>query len=232
MTADAAKRLEALAGTESLGAGFLLATHDLEIRGAGELLGEEQSGQIQAIGYGLYMDLLGRAVRALRAGRLPDVELDTRPAIEINLRVPALIPDDYLPDVHNRLMLYKRLASAPDATALEALREEIVDRFGPLPPGTQNLLRVTALRQSCEAIGAVRLEATAAGGLLEFGREARVDPLTIVDLVQHDPRRYRMDGGTRLRFVEPLSDAAQRLAFAEQLVGRLAAPAGARSATR
>ena len=127
MTGDAVKRLEALEGTESLGAGFVLATHDLEIRGAGELLGEEQSGQIQAIGYSLYMDLLERAVKALRAGKLPDPEAELRPALEVNLRIPALIPEDYLPDVHNRLVLYKRLSSASGEEALAGLEAEMIE---------------------------------------------------------------------------------------------------------
>ena len=223
MTGDAVKRLEALAGTESLGAGFLLATHDLEIRGAGELLGEEQSGQIQAIGYSLYMDLLERAVKALRAGKLPDAEADLRPALEVNLRIPALIPDDYLPDVHNRLVLYKRLSSAENEDTITALELEMEDRFGPLPPATANLLRVTRLRLAAAALGIGRIEAGATSGLLEFAKETRVDPLTIVDMVQHDPRRFRLDGGgVRLRFSQPLPDPQARLDFVEELLTRLA----------
>jgi transcription-repair coupling factor (superfamily II helicase) len=224
MTADALKRLEALAGTESLGAGFLLATHDLEIRGAGELLGEEQSGQIQAIGYALYMELLERAVKALRAGRIPDIDGESRGALEINLRIPALIPGDYLPDVHSRLILYKRLASASDDGDIDALEAEMIDRFGLLPPATRNLLRVARLRVRCEPLGVSRIEASGTAGVVEFGRDTRVDPLTIVELVQHDPRRFRLDGGTRLRFLEPLPETGDRLAFVERLIERLAAP--------
>ena len=226
MTGDAIKRLEAIAGTESLGAGFLLATHDLEIRGAGELLGDEQSGQIQAIGYSLYMDLLERAVKALRAGKLPDGDTELRPGLEVNLRIPALIPDDYLPDVHNRLVLYKRLSSAEGEDALLRLEGEMLDRFGPLPPPTRNLFSLARLRQLAATIGIARIEAGTASGLLEFARDTRVDPLTIVDLVQQDPRRFRLDGGgSRLRFTEPLPDGPARLAFVEELLVRLAARA-------
>jgi transcription-repair coupling factor (superfamily II helicase) len=235
MTADAVKRLEALAGTESLGAGFLLATHDLEIRGAGELLGEEQSGQIQAIGYSLYMDLLERAVKALRAGRVLDIERESRAALEINLRIPALIPEDYLPDVHNRLILYKRLASAACIEDIQALEVEMIDRFGLLPAATRTLLRVARLRVRCEPLGVIRIEAGTNAGVVEFGRDTRVDPLTIVDLVQHDPRRFRLDGGTRLRFVESLPETEGRLAFVEELIERLAtsrAPQRAGAAAR
>ncbi|MFZ1833458.1 MAG: transcription-repair coupling factor [Pseudomonadales bacterium] len=224
MTPDALKRLDALAGTESLGAGFLLATHDLEIRGAGELLGEEQSGQIQAIGYSLYMELLGRAVAAIRAGRMSDTELAFRPAIEINLRVPALIPDDYLPDVHNRLIMYKRLASAACDAELDGLQSEMIDRFGALPPGTRNLLRIARMRVRCQGLGVARIEASATGGVVEFTADTAVAPLTIVDLVQHDPRRYRLDGGTRLRFVEALEEVSTRIAFVEDLMDRLSRP--------
>ncbi len=225
MTADARKRLDAIAATDSLGAGFQLATHDLEIRGAGELLGEEQSGQIQAIGYSLYMELLERAVTALRSGREMNAEMDLRSVLGINLRVPALIPEDYLPDVHNRLILYKRIGSAQGEEELQRLELEMIDRFGLIPPQTRTLLRIARLRIAAQALGVVRIEATASGGLVEFGTTTRVDPLTIVDLVQQDPRRYRLDGGTRLRFTEHTSDAATRIDCIEQLVARLGRPA-------
>jgi transcription-repair coupling factor (superfamily II helicase) len=231
MTPDAVKRLDALAGTESLGAGFLLATHDLEIRGAGELLGEEQSGQIQAIGYSLYMDLLARAVEAMRSGRIIEPDIALRPAMEINLRVPALIPDDYLPDVHNRLIMYKRIASAGTEEELGRLEVEMIDRFGLIPPPTRTLLRIARLRVAATPLGIVKIEASANGGLLEFGATTRVDPLTIVDLVQQDPRRYRLDGGTRLRFVEASADVEARLGLVERLLARLATPAAGAAET-
>nr|MBP6482949.1 transcription-repair coupling factor [Pseudomonadales bacterium] len=224
MTPDAVKRLDAIAGTDSLGAGFLLATHDLEIRGAGELLGEEQSGQIQAIGYSLYMDLLARAVEAMRSGRLVEPELALRPAIEINLRVPALIPDDYLPDVHNRLIMYKRIASAASDEELHRLEVEMIDRFGLIPPPTRTLMRIARLRVAAQPLGIGKIEASASGGVVEFASQTSVDPLTIVDLVQHDPRRYRLDGGTRLRFIEATEGVEPRIACVERLLTRLATP--------
>jgi transcription-repair coupling factor (superfamily II helicase) len=231
ITPDAQKRLDALAATESLGAGFVLATHDLEIRGAGELLGEEQSGQIQAIGYTLYMDLLARAVDAMRSGRSADIELAFKPAIEINLRVPALIPDDYLPDVHNRLIMYKRIASASAEEELYRLEVEMIDRFGLLPNATRTLFRIARLRVACAGVGICKLEASAGGGLVEFSAQTQVDPLTLVDLMQQDPRRYRLDGGSRLRFTQSLEQAPDRVDFIEKLVSRLCTQDG-RSRTR
>jgi transcription-repair coupling factor (superfamily II helicase) len=141
MTADAAKRLDAIAALEDLGSGFMLATHDMEIRGAGELLGEEQSGQIQEIGFELYNDMLTRTVKALQAGLEPDMDNALPAVAEINLHLPALLPDDYLPDVHLRLVHYKRIASARSEEALRELQMELVDRFGSLPEPTRNLFR-------------------------------------------------------------------------------------------
>src|SRR5690606_33789318 len=142
MTKDAVKRLEAIESIEDLGTGFTLATHDMEIRGAGELLGDEQSGQMQEIGFSLYNDLLERAVKALKSGKEPDLNTMDRPFIEIDLHVPALIPSDYLPDVHTRLVLYKRIAAAQDNDALRELQVEMVDRFGLLPDPTKTLFAV------------------------------------------------------------------------------------------
>ena len=145
LTADAEKRLDAIAAMEELGAGFTLATHDLEIRGAGELLGEEQSGQIEEIGFSLYSELLDRAVRALKSGKVPDFDLTSEHDAEVELHIPALIPDDYLADVHARLTLYKRIASARDTDALRELQVEMIDRFGLLPDSVKNLFAAAAL---------------------------------------------------------------------------------------
>src|ERR1019366_4254977 len=141
MTADAVKRLEALESLEELGAGFTLATHDLEIRGAGELLGDEQSGQIEEIGYNLYMELLERAVSALKSGKQADLERPMDAGPEVELHLPALIPEDYVPDVHLRLVLYKRIASTQTREELDELKAEMIDRFGPLPQYAQSLFR-------------------------------------------------------------------------------------------
>ncbi|MFZ5653120.1 MAG: transcription-repair coupling factor [Pseudomonadota bacterium] len=221
MTADAHKRLEAIQAADQLGAGFTLATHDLEIRGAGELLGDDQSGHIAAIGFSLYMELLERAVASLRRGDTAEIDLGARPDCEVNLHIPALIPEPYVPDVHTRLTLYKRLAGAGDEAALKEFQVEMIDRFGPLPEELRHLIRVTGLRQRATALGIVRIEAGAAGGLLEFSQHTRVDPLAVVHLVQREPGRYQLRGATVLRFTDALRDAASRIAAVEALLERL-----------
>ncbi|HYQ39654.1 MAG TPA: transcription-repair coupling factor, partial [Pseudomonas sp.] len=174
MTEDAQKRLEAIANAQDLGAGFVLATHDLEIRGAGELLGEGQSGQIQAVGFTLYMEMLERAVKAIRKGEQPNLEQPLGGGPEINLRLPALIPDDYLPDVNARLILYKRIASAADESALNELQVEMIDRFGLLPEPAKNLMRLTLLKLQAEQLGIAKVEAGPQGGRLEFAAHTPV----------------------------------------------------------
>lgn len=222
MTADAVKRLEAIASAEDLGAGFTLATHDMEIRGAGELLGDEQSGQIQTIGFSLYMDMLDRAVKALREGKNPVLETSlTEDVIEVNLRIPALIPADYLPDVHSRLVMYKRLASAANDEALRELQVEMIDRFGLLPEPAKNLFRVTQLKLLASKLGITKLEASARGGRIEFSGETQVDPLSIVQLVQSQPQVYRLDGANHLKFIMNLDTNEQRLHAVAELLARL-----------
>lgn len=222
MTADAIKRLEAIASAEDLGAGFTLATHDMEIRGAGELLGEDQSGQIQTIGFSLYMDMLDRAVKALRQGKTPsgDLSLDDG-FIDVNLRIPALIPSDYLPDVHARLVMYKRMASAANEESLRDLQVEMIDRFGLLPEPTKNLFRVTELKLQAQSLGITKLEATPRGGRLEFSAHTRVDPLKIVQLVQSQPHIYRLDGASHLKFTMNMDTNEQRLQTVADLLQRL-----------
>ncbi|MCH8496847.1 MAG: transcription-repair coupling factor [Marinobacter sp.] len=200
ITEDARKRLEAISEAQDLGAGFMLATHDLEIRGAGELLGEEQSGQIESIGFTLYMQLLDEAVTAIREGRTPNAGLPLSHGTEMNLRIPALIPDDYLPDVHNRLMLYKRIASAKDNDTLRELQVEMIDRFGLLPQPAKNLLRQGELRILADALGIVKVDAGPEWVRLEFGADARIDPLVLVKKVQSAPDRFRLEGGSGFRF--------------------------------
>ncbi len=204
---DARKRLEAIESLEDLGAGFTLATQDLEIRGAGELLGEEQSGQIQEIGIGLYLELLERAVAALREGREPLLDEPLPAGCEVDLQLPALLPEDYIPDVHLRLQLYKRLAGTDDRERLDDLGAEIIDRFGPLPPPAKTLLVVHGLRQRAAALGIRRLELGAAAGLVEFGPAHQVEPDRVVRLVQQPGGRYRLDGPTRLRIRIVAADA-------------------------
>ena len=221
MTEDARRRLEAIEAAGELGVGFQLATHDLEIRGAGELLGDEQSGQLQAIGFGLYMDMLDRAVRALREGEEVDLERPLDAGAEIDFHLPALIPDDYLPDVHMRLVLYKRMANCPDSAALEALRVEMVDRFGVLPEPVKNLFRVTELKLAANRLGLARIDAGERGGRIDFGPRTSVDPLTLVQLVQTRAEHYQLDGGTRLRIKETMEDATTRFERIEALLTEL-----------
>ncbi|MAA64399.1 MAG: transcription-repair coupling factor [Alteromonadaceae bacterium] len=197
---DAEKRLEAISGAQDLGAGFMLATQDMEIRGAGELLGEEQSGQIESIGFTLYMDLLDEAVKAIRDGRTPNAELPLSHGTEINLRIPALIPDDYLPDVHNRLMLYKRIASAKNQDELKELQVEMIDRFGLLPDQAKNLIRQTQLRIRADLLGIQKIDAGNEWGRLEFGNTTSVDPLILVQKVQQAPQSYKLEGANTFRF--------------------------------
>ena len=185
MTADAIKRLEAIDSLEDLGAGFTLATHDLEIRGAGELLGDTQSGQIQEIGFSLYTELLARAVKSLRAGETPDLDAPLHAGVEINLHIPALLPDDYVPDVHLRLMLYKRISALESDDDLRELQVELIDRFGLLPDATKHLLRIAALKRQAAALGIEKIDAAAGGGFVVFGAQSSVDPVALVKLVQH-----------------------------------------------
>lgn len=221
MTGDAVKRLDAIAGADDLGAGFTLATHDLEIRGAGELLGEEQSGQMQAVGFSLYMEMLDRAVKAIKSGKTPNIEQPLDSNLEVNVRIPALIPDDYLPDVHTRLILYKRIANADSHDELKELQIEMIDRFGLLPPATKNLLRVTELKLKAQKLGIEKLEASAMGGRIEFSGETKVDPLTIVKLVQTQPQIFKLDGASQLKFTLAMDDSESRLSTLSKLLEQL-----------
>jgi transcription-repair coupling factor (superfamily II helicase) len=222
MTPDAEKRLEAIANAQDLGAGFVLATHDLEIRGAGELLGEGQSGQIQAVGFTLYMEMLERAVKAIQKGEQPNLEQPLGGGPEINLRVPALIPEDYLPDVHARLILYKRIANATDEEGLKELQVEMIDRFGLLPEQTKNLVRMTLLKLKADALGIVKIDGGPQGGRIEFAADTKVDPLTLIKLIQSQPNRYKFEGATLFRFQVPMERAEERFNVIEALLQRLA----------
>ena len=223
MTPDAIKRLEAIESLEDLGAGFMLANHDLEIRGAGELLGEEQSGQIHEIGFSLYMELLERAVEALKAGKTPELERPLDHGPEIDLQAPALIPDDYLPDVHSRLILYKRIASADSDAALRELQVEMIDRFGLLPEPVRNLFRVTALKLRATPVGVKKIEAGPRGGRIVFGPEPRVDTAKLIQMIQREPRSYKLDGQDRLRFSAELADPEARVRTVTALLDTIAA---------
>ncbi|WP_339083446.1 transcription-repair coupling factor [Pseudomonas sp. TMP9] len=221
MTDDAQKRLEAISNAQDLGAGFLLATHDLEIRGAGELLGDGQSGQIQAVGFTLYMEMLERAVKSIRKGEQPNLDQPLGGGPEINLRVPALIPDDYLPDVHARLIMYKRIANAADEDGLKELQVEMIDRFGLLPEPSKNLVRITLLKLQAEKLGIKKVDAGPQGGRIEFAADTCVEPLTLIRLIQSAPNRYKFEGATLFKFQVPMERPEDRFNTLEALFERL-----------
>ncbi|WP_133542295.1 transcription-repair coupling factor [Mesocricetibacter intestinalis] len=222
MSKDAQKRLEALESLDNLGAGFILATHDLEIRGAGELLGSEQSGQIESIGFSLYMELLENAVRAMKEGREPSLEEITRRQTDIDLRIPALLPEDYLGDVNMRLSFYKRIAGAENKQGLDELKVELIDRFGALPEATQNLLRITELRLNAAVLKILRIDAYAQGGFIEFAPDADLDPGKFLQLIRQAPQVYRFDGASKFRFNIELNEAKARLDFVAELLKNIA----------
>jgi len=210
MTADAIKRLEAIESIEDLGTGFTLATHDLEIRGAGELLGDEQSGQIHEIGFTLYMELLDRAVAALKSGKQPELDQPLDHGAEVSLGASALIPDDYIPDVHTRLIMYKRIASAKTKTALRELQVELIDRFGLLPENTKNLFLVTELKIKANPIGIKKIEFGIDNGRVIFNANPKINTGAIIDLIQTKPNTYLMDGAEKIRITRDMPTLEDR----------------------
>ncbi len=220
--ADARKRLEAITALEELGAGFTLATHDLEIRGAGELLGAEQSGQINQVGFSLFSDMLTRAVDALRKGEEPDLDQPVHRGIDIELHVPALIPDNYLGDVQSRLTLYKRIASAKNSAGLRELQVEMIDRFGLLPEPIKNLFEIAELRLLADQLGISRLDFGPQGGRMEFLTDTRAEPAKLIQLIQERSLDYRMDGPQKLRILIQNDQDAERFTEARHLLLRLA----------
>jgi len=221
MTDDARKRLDAIAAMDELGAGFTLATHDLGIRGAGELLGEEQSGQMAEVGFSLYTELLERAVRSIRQGKLPDVDMVEARGAEVELRIPALIPDDYLPDVHTRLTLYKRISGARDSEELRELQVEMIDRFGLLPDAAKHMFAVAELKLRATELGIRKLDLGETGGRVHFVEKPNVDPMAVIRLIQGQPKLYKMEGPDKLRMVLDLPDASSRVLAAKGILTAL-----------
>ena len=221
LSKDATKRLEAIEAAADLGAGFTLASHDLEIRGAGELLGEEQSGQMQGIGFSLYMEMLNQTVEAMKKGETPNLDQPLSRGTEVNLHLPALIPDTYLPDVHNRLVMYQRIANAKHNAALKELQVEMIDRFGLLPEPIKNLFRQNRLKLKAQAIGITRIEASAGGGRMEFAKNTQVEPIALIKLVQTQARQFRLEGGTSLRFTLAMEKTETRFQRVEDLIKQL-----------
>jgi transcription-repair coupling factor (superfamily II helicase) len=222
LSEDARKRLEAIESLEELGAGFTLASHDLEIRGAGELLGETQSGMIDEVGFTLYSELLNRAVRSLQAGKLPDMDTSLHSGTEINLHAAALLPENYLPDVHMRLILYKRISGVKDLESLQELKEEIIDRFGVLPEAGQLLFRATELKIRAAPFGIRKIDAGPRGVRVEFIDKPDIDPGVILRLLRSAPRVYKLDGPTRLRILGEMPDVESRIKAIRRLLDALA----------
>ncbi len=211
MSENAVKRLEAIEALEELGAGFTVATHDLEIRGAGELLGAEQSGQIHEIGFSLYNQLLARTVAALKAGEIPSADLPSDHGTEVDLGVPALLPEDYVPDVHTRLMLYKRIASARNMDDLNDLEVELIDRFGLLPEYAKNLFSVTQIKLVAEHYDVTRIRAGNESAHLSFAKSHKIDVSKLLALVQENPSMYKLSSAEKLTIYAEMEDVQQRI---------------------
>ena len=221
ITPDAKKRLEAIESMEDLGAGFTLATHDLEIRGAGELLGDDQSGQIQEIGFTMYRDLLERAVTALKSGQEPILDRPLDHGTEVDLSIAALLPEDYLPDVHSRLVLYKRIANTPSHEELRDLQVEMIDRFGLLPEAAKNLFAITELKLVAQPLGITKIEAGSHSGRLLFDSNPDIDPARLIHLIQTRPKEFKLDGSDKLRFFCNMEDSAQRAQRVTDIINML-----------
>ncbi|QPK64333.1 transcription-repair coupling factor [Methylomonas sp. LL1] len=221
MTKDAIKRLEAFETSGELGAGFMLSSHDMEIRGAGELLGDEQSGQIQEIGFTLYTELLERAVKALKSGKQPELDAPLETGPEVDLQIAALIPEDYLPDIHARLVLYKRIASTETEDDLRKLKIEMIDRFGLLPDQVRALFAITELKQQAAHLGIKKIEAYSTGGRIVFSSSPQIDTGELITMIQSQSRVYKFDGADKLRFTYTFKDMEDKVVFLEKLLLRL-----------
>ena len=218
---DAEKRLDAIQRASTLGAGFMLATEDLEIRGAGELLGEQQSGSMQAIGYSLYMEMLEKATKAIQKGKTPNFDAPLSLTAEINLHMPALIPDDYLGDVHQRLLFYKRISNTDTQEKLDNIRMELIDRFGIPPQSVKQLFSVHQIRLKAEQLGITKVDINSNGGYIEFSPDTPVQAISIIQLMQKNPTYYRMEGGQRLKVTVQLVEYDKRIQFIVELLNKL-----------
>ena len=221
LSSDATKRLDAIASADDLGAGFTLATHDMEIRGAGELLGDEQSGQMMTIGFSLYMTMLDETIKNMKAGKLgksPTLEFSHS---DINLHIPALIPDDYMGDINTRLEFYKRLSGINSERGFHDLEVELIDRFGLLPNEVKWLIGVTQIKVLAEKVGISSINADARQCKLEFAANTDINPLTLVKLVQNKPQQYQLRGANQLVYIQAMHSAEERLERVEQLIKQL-----------
>ena len=223
LTKQASQRLEAIQQMEELGSGFYLAMHDLEIRGAGEVLGENQSGNMLEVGFQLYNEMLAEAVRCLKAGIEPDLLSPLNVTTDINLHAPALLPDDYCGDVHLRLSFYKKLATAKNADQIDALLEEIVDRFGKMPAQAQTLIDVHRLRVISQPYGVVKVDAAPGVITISFKKDAPIDPMRIIELIQKN-RHIKLAGSEKLRIERALPEAKERAHMVRDVLRALGQP--------
>ncbi len=220
ISAGAKKRLEAIQAMEELGSGFFLAMHDLEIRGAGEVLGESQSGEMQEVGFNLYCAMLDAAVKSLKAGKEPDLNAPLGVTTEINLHAPALLPEIYCSDVHERLVLYKRLANCAGEDHLQLLQEELIDRFGELPDSTRTLIDCHRLRILGKPLGIARIDASENAIQIQFVPKPPIEPMKIIKLIQ-SKRNYKLAGQDRLRIEEKIPELKARVAAVRRIFGEL-----------
>ncbi|MBT4146779.1 MAG: transcription-repair coupling factor, partial [Gammaproteobacteria bacterium] len=218
---DGLKRLEAVETSGELGAGFLLSTHDMEIRGAGELLGDGQSGQIQEIGFTLYTELLDRAVKALKSGKQPELNAPMHSGTEVDLQTAALIPEDYLPDIHARLVLYKRISSTESKDDLRELKIEMIDRFGLLPEQVKVLFSITELKQQADKIGIKKIDVYSEGGRVLFNADPKLNMQQLLILIQTQAQIYKFEGGNKLRFTQKFATTDEKIDFVSTLLAQL-----------
>jgi transcription-repair coupling factor (superfamily II helicase) len=222
LTKQAQRRLDAIQQMEELGSGFYLAMHDLEIRGAGEVLGENQSGEMLEIGFQLYSDMLNEAVRSLKAGREPDLAAPLSSTTEINLRVPALLPSDFCGDVHERLSIYKRLANCESQPKIDDLQEELIDRFGKLPDPVKALIETHRLRVLAKSVGIIKIDAHGEAASLQFMEKPPIDPIKIITLIQKN-RHIKLAGQDKLRITANMPDLGARVNQVKQTIKQLLA---------
>jgi len=223
LTKQAAQRLDAIQQMEELGSGFYLAMHDLEIRGAGEVLGENQSGNMLEVGFQLYNEMLSEAVRSLKAGKEPDLLSPLSVTTDINLHAPALLPNDYCGDVHLRLSFYKKLATAKTTDQIDGLLEEIVDRFGKLPAQAQTLIDVHRLRVLARPYGVVKVDAAPGVINITFKPQPPIDPMRIIELIQKN-RHIKLAGNEKLRIERELKDPKERAQMVRDILRALGQP--------
>ncbi len=218
--AQAKKRLEAIQAMEELGSGFYLAMHDLEIRGSGAVLSESQSGEMQEIGFSLYSSMLDTAIQSLKKGHEPDMQHPLGVATEINLHVPALLPENYCHDIHERLILYKRMANCADDEQLDDMQRELIDRFGLLPDPARALLDCHRLRIAAKPLGIIRINASSESIQVQFVPNPPIDPANIIKLIQSS-REYTLSGPDRLKILVQIETAAQRVVRIKDLINIL-----------